>query len=386
VNSADAPSQLLLRRLNAQRALDIIRDSDRPFRVAELAGWMAVTRPTADALVQDLQSLGLVAEHQPAPDGKVVRRGRPAKVFTFRHDARTVVGVDIGARKIVARGADLLGNTTRTQLVQLTNEPSRASIVAAVRRAIRSVASELPTAIAVGVPGVVSNDCSTVSFSTVLPQLVGANLGASLARSFGGPVVVENDANLAAVAERWRGRNDVNDLIVVLAGERLGAGIIVGGELARGFTGGAGEMGFMSFVGIDPGAPGVAAVLRDRDSFSSMSSAERVLTAAERGDKEAIARRDRALKPIVQGIATVATVLDPETVVIGGGVAAAGEALRGALARQIDALMPRAPKIELSQLGSDAVVIGAVRLALDLLEPSLLNGLGRDDTESSLAS
>jgi predicted NBD/HSP70 family sugar kinase len=254
--------------------------------------------------------------------------------------------------------------------------------------------------------------------------LPGTKLGPALARSLRVPVVVENDCNLAVIGERWRGvAKGVEDVICVLAAERMGAGIVVGGRLVRGHRGAAGEMAVLGAHEEEHGAEGIAYLARRMGAEAVASGAasasagagrsarggasiggasgggpsargpstgllsrlaegdparveaELVFAAAREGDHVAARILDEVLHRAGRAIVPLAQVLNPELVVIGGGVAAAGEALVEPLRRQVTEMSWLPPRVEASSLAERGVVIGAIRHALDHLEPRLLDGL-----------
>jgi predicted NBD/HSP70 family sugar kinase len=370
----------LLRRINAERVLDLLRGSTEPQRVTELAQAAGLSRPTVDAVVDDLLGLGLVEAFDDL-SGKGSRgRGRPARRYGLRADAALMVGVDIGLRKVNAMAADLRG--VPQPIVEVAVEPAagRQARLAAVRQAIRAAAGPHRVgAIAVGVPGVVSAD--TVGDSSVVPALAGVRLSAVLKKTFGCIVAVENDANLAALGERWHGvAAGVRDMVFILSGERLGAGIILGGELVRGHDGSAGEMSFLSLLTADHAAEGIGALIRraQREMYPARPPHEsrEVLAAAAAGEVDAVRVRDYAIDRAARAVAAVTTLLAPELVVVGGAVADAGPDLVDPLSQRLAWLLSRPPRVAVSALGRRAVLTGAVRLALDLTEPTLLRGLG----------
>ena len=198
------------------------------------------------------------------------------------------------------------------------------------------------------------------------------DLAGSMARSLGRPVVIENDCNLAVIAERWCGAAaGLDDIVCMLAGERIGAGIMVGGALMRGHEGAAGELSFLGAFEEEHGARGIAQLVREL----SGEAPEAVFTAAGAGDEEALEIVERAERWAGHGIVTTAQIVNPEVVIIGGGVARAGEVLLAPLRARLERMVRRPPRLAASPLAERGPLLGAVRLALDELEPRLLDGL-----------
>ncbi|NUT42349.1 MAG: ROK family protein [Thermoactinospora sp.] len=391
-SSATAP---LLRRLNAERALAVLREVDT-IRLTELADASGLSRPTVDAVIEDLRRIGLIAETEDATAG---RRGRPARLVRLRAERGYVVGIDIGVHKCVVSVADLRGAVLATEVRPLGQELDRKARLDGVRRTVRAalkpagVDRSAVLAVCTATPGVVDPRTGVVLACDVLPDWKGLNLRTELGRSFGAPVLADNDANLAVVGERWRGVAAASqDVIYVLAGERLGAGIVSGGQVFRGHDGGAGEMAFLSLLEHTPGAEGIGALashvgkevvarLREHDAVRPggaeglTGDAALLMAAARDGDEEAQQVLEQILARIARAVGTLALLLNPELIVIGGGVAAAGEQIAEPIRRRLPQMTSLPPRLEVSSLGDRAVTVGALRTALDVVESSLLDNL-----------
>lgn len=196
-----------------------------------------------------------------------------------------------------------------------------------------------------------------------------ADIVTVLSDTLGCPVAVENDANLAALGEQWRGVGGAADeMVFVLLGERLGAGVITGGRLLRGHRGAAGEIGFIRFPGSTSSQPGLEPLVPDsvRDAAS--------------GDPEAVAAITSYGRRLAAGIAPVLLALDPALVVLGTslfpvpGLLPAAELLLAAAEEEAGSLLVDLPQWRLSALGDEAVITGAVRFALSSVEEVLRTG------------
>jgi predicted NBD/HSP70 family sugar kinase len=363
--------------MNAQRVLDALRE-EGPARVTEIVGRTGLSRPTVDAVADELIRLGWLEELEAAVrDG---RRGRPARLLGFRAEAGYVAGVDIGEHRVRTAIADLHGRIAAEDEREFAAErqaiPSPDDVLGAVRasvsrtlKAARVRREDLLSA-CVGCTGPMDPQTGRVIFSSLFED--GFDLAGALRRTLGAQVVVENDCNLAVIGDRWLGVADgAEDVICVLAGERMGAGIVVDGQLVRGHKGAAGEMAFLGAYNVEHGAEGVASLIR---RFSD-EDPEAVFEAARNGDEAARAVIERAVDGAGRGIATLALVLNPELVVIGGGVAGAGDILLEPLRQRLAEMARLPPRVEASPLGARVVLVGALRHALDDLEPRLLEGL-----------
>jgi predicted NBD/HSP70 family sugar kinase len=253
-------------------------------------------------------------------------------------------------------------------------------------------------AVGVGTPGVVDPASGRVSLAPQLPGWEGIELGARLQPVFDCPVLVDNEVRLSLLAERWRGAaRDVDDAFLVQIGVGIGGGALVGGEVYRGAGGAAGEIGYLPLFdeeqpsnGLGPFEHAAGATAFGRLARQAAAKRqtmllelaggnpdaidpETVFAAAAVGDEVAIEVLDGIFDRLARGIAAAIVVLNPSTVIVGGGISRAGERLREPLERRIRALVPVAPGVMLSQLGDEAVALGGVQLALHQLEQTLFD-------------
>jgi glucokinase len=304
-------------------------------------------------------------------------------------------GVDVGGTKIAGAVVDTEGKVLEEHRVE-----SPATDTEAIEDAIAGLVTELGSrhqieAVGVGAAGYVSASRSVVMFA---PNLAwrDVDLKSELEERVHVPVVVENDANSAAWGEfRFGAGADADDLLLVTVGTGVGGGIVLDGELFRGSFGAAAEIGHLRVVpGGRPCGCGKLGCLEQYGSGSALVKAARdaadrpeaaALLAAAGGDPERIrgpmitelaqagdAFARNALAEIGrwlgEGIASLAAVLDPVVVVIGGGVSDAGDLLldpiRGAFREHLTAREHR-PEAEIraATLGNRAGMIGAADLA-----------------------
>ncbi|HVN11120.1 MAG TPA: ROK family glucokinase [Kineosporiaceae bacterium] len=307
------------------------------------------------------------------------------------------IGVDVGGTKIAAGVVDASGRLlakVRVSTPATTAEDVEEAIVEAVRWLL---IDHDVSAIGLAVPGFVDEKRSMLRFTPNLPMvdrplrdLVGARVGR--------PVVVENDANAAAWGEhRFGGGRRVPDMVLVTVGTGLGGGIVFGGSLVRGAFGVAAEIGHMRVVpgGLPCGcgnhgcweqycagralvrraqalcredAVAGAALLELAGQDADALTGSMVARAAFAGDQAAVGLFADVGRWLGEGIALLAAVLDPAVVVVGGGVAEAGDVLldpaRQAYAAALSAGSHR-PHLEImpAVLGNDAGLIGAADLA-----------------------
>lgn len=335
----------MLRRINAAATLRALRGAGEP-TLTELAGAVGLSRPTTEAALVELAARGLAEEVAPQ-QGK--RLGRPARRYRFRAEAGYALGVEIATDRTLLFLTDLDGQVVSEHRAALADDAPARDRLAAVRAAVRAclgaagIGRKQLWAVAAGTPGVIDAE-GTIAYCTVVPEWQGLELGREMGRSFSCPVVVENDANLAAVAERWRGAaRDVDDVVYVLAGPHTGVGVLIGGRLHRGRWGAAGEVGVLPVLGLRD-----TAAVRERTGVNALAAR------------------------MAPGVAAMVLAFDPEMVVVGGPLTLSGGDLAGALARHVPPLCLSPTRIAASELGDESVALGAVRLALDRIETDLM--------------
>ena len=403
-NRLPAGSPRLLRRLNSAAVLDAIRTAG-PVSRTELARATGLSKPTVNDVVEFLLAARYVTESVPDGDGQPRRPGRRARLIRFRSELGYVLGIDIGANKTLALVTDLDGRVlaaerSRTSARERADAEAMLGKVRRVARAARAAAGIAPgdvKAVGVGTPGVVDPLSGGVTLAPQLHGWEGIRLGRRLERSFDCPVLVDNEVHLSLLAERWRGAaQGIDDAFYVQIGVGIGGGILIGGDVYRGAGGAAGEVGYLPIFdaeapseGLGPfeHAAGGTAFARlgrraaDRHPGSTLSAlgrgkreaidAETVFAAAAEGDAAAVEVLEELLERLARGIAAAVVVLNPATVIVGGGISRAGERLLAPLERRIHELVPVPPRIALSTLGEEAVALGAARLALQAVEERL---------------
>lgn len=389
-----ATTPQLLRRTNLSAVLQVLRSAGA-VTGTDLIEATGLTRATVIAVCDDLVRLGWAREvgSQREPSG--AQKGRPARRFEFNERAGCVLGIDVGAAKTTVLAADLKGEPLGRATAQFPALSAPVSeradtISSTVREALAAARLDPSDVLAAGIGVAAPVDRK----GRILPvqefwENFDIGMEATLRDRYGWPVLLANDANLAALAEHWRGAGaGVDDLAVMLAGERIGFGLLESGRLLHGSRGGAGEVGGLELVeGV--GTPeGIASLARRWGAealagpeptairqFAGNSGvrAEDVFRAAGHGDPVAQAILERISARMARVIALLATMFNPELVVIGGAVAGSA----GSLLAAIDAALPRLtatpPRVAVSSLGDTIVSLGAVRLALDFVEHNALD-------------
>lgn len=362
----------LMRQINAVNTLRVLYGSGR-LTLTKIVESTGLARKTAEAAVERLIGDGLAVELPPDSLERAV--GRPARSFRFRADAGHVLGIDIGVHRVAALLADLRGTIRATSVRMVSRSAGRSERIDAARAAADDCRTQAGIgagdvwATTAGTPGLVEGS-AYVSLCHVLPQWSDFSLAAELTDG-PEPVEVENDTNLSAVAERWRGAaQDVESLVWVLAGRRVSAAILVDGRLYRGVDGAAGEIGWVPELRWSALSTHLLSSAGAEHTPAGDAAAD-TISRAIAGDGEARRELDRYAASLAPGLTTLALVLNPRCLVIGGGVAAAGDLLLHAVADHMRPHCLRLPDLRVSTLGEDSVALGAARRSLDRVERRL---------------
>jgi len=329
-----------------------------------LAESLGASASTITAAVQELRSQGFVDETGTAAS----TGGRRATIIELARSLGCVLAVDVGAINVRIAAANVAGRIFEQRTFPTSSTPDakrfRHVLVAALDELSRDAHGPV-LAITLAVPAIVEPATRQVSLATVAGWPKG-DPARWLAR-FGAPVLVENEANLGAVGECMHGSaRGAGDVLFVAIGAGVGAGIVIDGRLYRGATGAAGEVGFLRRSGSAPPhqleleAAGPAIVRRYHDAGGGdAQTAEIVFERAGLGDAPARAAVAAAIDELAVGIANAIIVLNPEVVVLGGGLGSAGSALFGPLRERIRPLVPAMPALVPAELGADSALVGA---------------------------
>ncbi|PRY17424.1 putative NBD/HSP70 family sugar kinase [Kineococcus rhizosphaerae] len=348
----------------------------------DLIAATGLSRATVHDVCEELIGRGWLRELPNERAAGTYTKGRPARRYAFDVHAGVVVGIDAGQHRIAARVGDLRGRPLADVAREVAHEPAstpaaeRLEVVAAtVRQALAQAGSPQVLSVVLGVPAPVGPSGRTEFSGNPYWGFVNADLAGGLSSRHGWPVLAENDANLAALAEGWIGSGrGVRHQVTLLAGERIGAGVVDDGRLLRGARGGVGEMRYLTIVDGVGSPAGLGKVLRDLVAEAGgTGAAEDVVAAAAAGEELAGSLLAVAADRLARVVVTLASLFDPERVVVAGGVAGAL-----GLVERVNAELPRfldepRPLVVASTLGRDVVVLGAVRRALDDVRDRVLS-------------
>lgn len=340
-------------------------------RLGELSG---MSKPTATQMIARLERADLVV-----PVGEVSgSRGPSAVSWGVRTDRVTGVAVsmlDDGIRAVLVDAAG-----TQHPIVELHVGSGPRSPEDDVRRAVDAACDSSGAdrstveAVTVGVQAAVGRERDVLSLTDSLPGWPSAGSRARIESQLDVSATLENDVNLATMAERALGvAQDAGSFVMLWIGVGLGVGVDIAGTIHRGAHGGAGEIGYLA---VAAGSGATAAVTTD------LLGSDSVLRLAGAGGSryprglEAMSADPTALRAVAIRVALtlepVLAVLDPELVVLGGPTSlAAGDRLAALVAECIASTERPTPKVHLSATGENAVLAGATRLLAEQIRTRL---------------
>ncbi len=366
---------------------------ERRISRADIARRTGLSRSTVSESVDALMPTGLIEEVGAGPS----RGGRPPIVIEFRDDAFGILGVDMGAAHVSVVLTDLRGRVIawehRSHSVRTDPDGTRALIMDLCDRCLSTWSGGLERMVGIGiaVPCPVDPRHPELFSEVVLPEWGGVSGFSAISERYGLPLMVDNDANLGALAERWWGAGRaVDDFAYIKVATGVGSGHVIRGHIYRGATGVAGEIGHLA---IDPNGDvcicglrgclgtiiGAAALvkraraLRDRFPQSALNGAALTVDAIEdaglAGDPLALAVVREAAEHLGVAIAGLVNLMNPELVIIGGGIARLGEALLDPLRETIKkrTLISSLSvcNVTTSELGTQATAVGAATMILE---------------------
>jgi len=301
-----------------------------------------------------------------------------------------VVGIDIGGTKTALLAADVASGDDLARATFSTDaDAGPAAMIDRLGREIDALLADAGRgrpalrALGVAVPGHVAIEAGRVVTAGNLRGWADVPLRDLLGRALGVPVWVDQDANAAALGEKWRGgAKEMHNFVFLALGTGVGAGVMINGRLRRGFHNAAGEVGNFvmgrEHLGQERGRHGNLEQLIGGPAIRARAKAA---TSEELSAADALRRAlsDDRLAPVAAEVAdhlalaviAVVALLDPEAVIFGGGTAEAGEALIDPVRDRVERELAARPALMRSVLGADAQLYGAVFGALWQLDPAL---------------
>ncbi|MFH9352367.1 ROK family protein [Kitasatospora sp. NPDC017646] len=375
-----------LRSNNEWLLLELLRTGGGTSR-AQLARDTGLSKPTVSAALADLERAGLVREA-----GRVSpERGRTAVLYEVDPTAGHVLGVDIGRARLRVAVADLAGTVVARRDVANRGRTADAvadAVVAAAHEATAEAglsAADVVHAV-IGTPGVWDEEQRGVRYATSLPGWGRPGLFDRIGEGLGTAVTVANDANLAALGEYTLGAGRGSRMFAyLLVGTGLGLGVVKDGELLLGAHGALGEIGLVPLPAPAGERAGTTleqeaaadAVVRAARGFGLEGAGGRQLTAkrvferARAGDGAALRAVRWEAERLAYAVAVLSAVLDPDLLVLGGGIGSSADLLLEPLEQALRRFAPMRPTLAASLLGKEAVLLGAVSTALETARPEV---------------
>jgi predicted NBD/HSP70 family sugar kinase len=380
-------TSVLMRLLNRSAILDLIRDND-PISRSEIARRLNISTPTVIRIVENLIEEGLVIDEDCLqPSG-----GRPRSLVSFNAKGHAVIGIDLGGTKMFGTIADLGGNI-QTELylpwedVNPDPDESLQQLFTLIDRLLETpkLGNQLIRGIGVGAPGVTLYPDGIVTWA---PSLGWRDLPLQdiLHERYKLPVKVENDVNLAALGEYGFGvGKSASSLVCLAVGTGIGAGIVINRQIFRGAHQSAGEIGYLlpgiNFVGQRFDTFGALEGLASGSGVSKRAGEllkqKGIVTEPSHPTSEEVFNYARAAEPWAQqivdetidylclAIGAISSLLDPEIIILGGGVSRSADLLIEPILQKLDGAVPTLPHLVPSSLGYRAAVMGAIMLILD---------------------
>ena len=296
-------------------------------------------------------------------------------------DGKRVIGVDVGGTKILAGIVDRDGRVERHR-ENPTPVDSQDDLLAGLDRAVEELLDDGIAAVGFGLPSPIDQKTGRAQQAVNIPLDATVDFRTRMAERFGLPVGVENDANSAAYAEfHFGAAREASTMVMLTLGTGCGGGAVIDGKLFRGWA----EFGHMVIVydgipcqgtctgrgHLEPYVTGVAATKLAQEAFGPAVDAHRLVRLANEGEPEAIGILDGIGRHLGAGIGSLVNIFNPELVVIGGGVSAAGDFIldpaREIVAREGLAHAGERVRIVRAELGTSAGLIGAGLVAFDAL-------------------
>lgn len=377
---------LSVRQLNRLRVIEAIYRNPAVSR-AEITRRTGLARQTVSTIIEELQRAGVVDEGCPTGDAPTRSTGRPPILLSLVPGAGFAVGIDFGHQHIRVAVCDLSGHPVVDDWspAEVDHAPTESLDLAdeLVRHALTSVGIERDRLLGVGIglAAPINRATGELEADGILPGWHGIRPAAEMETRLGIPVQLANDANVGALGEKVFGAgSEVDDLVYVRLSAGVGAGLILDGRPYHGALGVAGEIGH---VLADPQGPicrcgnrgcletiaspvAVAALLeRSTGRPVSIQTLLELVAAEDRGARRAVADAGEAVGTVVS---VLVNIVNPQLVLVGGELAAAGDVLldpiRVAIERHCVAPAARSVRVAAGTLGPRAEVLGAAALIL----------------------
>jgi predicted NBD/HSP70 family sugar kinase len=367
-----------------------------PISRASIAKQTGLSKQTISEIARQLEEDGWIQETG-RTSGHV---GRTAVTYEIIPSAAFIVAVDLGGTKVRVAIADLSCQVSAEEVAP-TDPRGGQFVVEQIATLLRKAASangidsdHIKLAV-IGAPGAPDDKTGRILLAPNIAGFDTMDVASALEAALGMDVMLENDVNLAVFGENWLGQGQgIDDLAYIALGTGIGGGLMIGGQLVRGFGHSAGELGFLPF-GADPFEPEslragayerVAASAGMKARYRELAGQEievpAIFERATTGDKAAALVLDETAKLLARGIAAICAIANPQKIILGGSIGARQE-----LIDRVQAFLPLCfplpVEVEASALGSRAAIVGATAVGLSHLHNTLF-GADAPDGRMSL--
>lgn len=366
-----------------------------PVSRASIAKQTGLSKQTISEIVRQLEDEGWVRETG-RTSGHV---GRSAVTYELIPSAAYIVAVDLGGTKVRVAICDLSSHVFAEDS-EPTHPGGGQAIVEQIARLSGQVADKggvprdkLRVAV-VGAPGAPQADTGRVLLAPNIAGFDQMDVAGALETALGFDVMLENDVNLAVLGESWLGAGQgIDNLAFIALGTGVGSGLMLNGQLVRGASNAAGELGFLPF-GADPFEPeslragayerkvaSLGIIARYRELAGHDATVPAIFERANNGDANAATVLDETARYLARGIGAIAAIANPEKVILGGSIGGRPELVERV--RQVLPLcFPYPVQVEASVLGNHAALVGAAAIGLSHLHNALF---GADSPESRIS-
>lgn len=360
----------LIKKINRSLILKEIK-TEQPISRAQIAKKLSLSKSTVSAIVDELLTKKLVIElgEKSSPKGG----GRPALMLGYNPDSAYGIGLDIDRVRILVIISNLVGDIVFKKVVKMTNQVNE--IIDLVKQCIReaNIPEEKIIGMGIGVPG--RTDREKV-FSAKALNWTNLNLQELFSPHFSFPAFINNDVNCAGLGEKWLDPVGIKNLFFIEIGQSIGSAIISDGNLIYGHSYQAGEIAYnISQSDIENNRfnlLGQTGVFESKISGSALSRsgypADVLFQKYSQGEKEVISIVESFVTELSIFIANSINLINPEKVIIGGGVSESMEIVINQIRDMVMNLTPIKTNITLARLGGDAGALGAIAFAFEQVE------------------
>lgn len=379
---------LRISRQFSQRAVMEAIVQSGPISRASIAKQTGLSKQTISEIVHQLELDGWVQETG-RTSGHV---GRSAVTYELIPDAAYIAAVDLGGTKVRVAIADLACQVFAEEVAPTDKRGGQFvvdQIAALCWLAARhnNIPRERIRVAVIGAPGAPEEATGRILLAPNIPGLDVMDVRAAFEKALGVDVTLENDVNLCVIGENWLGQGQgIDNLAYVAVGTGIGGGLMVGGQLVRGASNAAGELGFLPF-GADPFDPEslrsgaferVVASVGIMERYEKLAGVTATVPAifekAAAGDRNAEQVLDDTARYLARGIGAISAIANPQKVILGGSIG-----LREELISRVRAFLPQCfpypVQVEASVLGTHAAIIGAAALGLGQLHNALFGAV-----------